>query len=332
MNSQETSIRPAANNKSLSTAKSAIFGGISKYSIFLVFVGMVILLSILSPAFLRTINLMNVVRQISIIGVISMSMTMVIISGGIDLSAGSLVALVSVVTAMYGKAGVNPLYVTILMGLATGALFGLLTGVLIAKTNIPPFIATLGGLTTIRGIALLISNGEPIGNLSAGYSFIGGGFFIGIPVPILIFAAVIGLSAFILAKTKLGKYIYGIGGNENAARICGVNIDRYKMLIYTIHGTFCAIAAIILTGRIAAGSGASGTGYELDAIAATVIGGTSLSGGIGTALGTVIGILIIGVLNNGLDLMKVSPYWQQILKGLIIVGAVIIDRRKYKGK
>lgn len=325
------SLVPRKDDNSKTTKQAAaIMAYISKYRIFVVFLVICILLSILSPAFLKTRNLMNVVRQISIIGIISMSMTMVIISGGIDLAAGSIVALVSVLSALVGQAGVHPLYLTILVGCAVGSLCGFIMGFLIAKTRIPPFIATLGMFTTARGVALLISRGEPIGNLSAGYEFIGGGYVLGIPVPIIIFVCIVALSSFTLAKTKLGKYIYGVGGNENAARICGVNVDKYKIVIYTIEGLFCAIAAIILTGRISAGSGTAGGGYELDAIAASVIGGTSMSGGVGQVGGTVVGVLIIGVLNNGLDLLKVSPYWQQILKGVIIVSAVIMDMRKSK--
>jgi inositol transport system permease protein len=330
MNNVDASVSSRNGIKMASRGTGAIMAYFSKYRIFVVFLGICILLSILSPAFLKTRNLMNVVRQISIIGVISMSMTMVIISGGIDLSAGSIVALVSVMSSLFGQSGTHPLYVTILAGCGVGILCGFITGFLIAKTGIPPFIATLGMFTTARGVALLISRGEPIGNLSIGFEFIGGGYVLGIPVPIIIFLVIIAISGFILAKTKLGKYIYGIGGNENAARICGVNVSKYKIIIYTLEGLFCAIAAIILTGRISAGSGTSGSGYELDAIAASVIGGTSMSGGVGQVGGTVVGVLIIGVLNNGLDLLKVSPYWQQILKGVIIVGAVIMDTRKTK--
>lgn len=330
MNNVASPIPAKDGAKPASSKKSAVMAYISKYRIFVVFLAIFVLLSLLSPAFLKTRNLMNVVRQISIIGIISMSMTMVIISGGIDLAAGSIVALVSVLSALVGQAGVHPLVLTVLVGCGVGAMCGFIMGFLIAKTRIPPFIATLGMLTTARGVALLISRGEPIGNLSAGYEFIGGGYLVGVPVPIIIFVVIVAFSGFILAKTKLGKYIYGVGGNENAARICGVNVDFYKIVIYTIEGLFCAIAAIILTGRISAGSGTAGGSYELDAIAASVIGGTSMSGGVGQVGGTVVGVLIIGVLNNGLDLLKVSPYWQQILKGIIIVGAVIMDMRKSK--
>lgn len=302
----------------------------SRYGIFLIFIGMVILMSFLSPAFLNVYNLMNVVRQISFIGIVAMGVTMVIITTGIDLSSGSVIALVSVVAASFAHPGEYPLFVPIAIGLAIGALAGMINGTISAKGNIPPFIATLGMMTAARGLALLYSDGRPIGNLSDSFSFIGRGEILGIPFPIIVFAVMGLISHLLLSKTKFGKYTYAIGGNEQAARICGINVDRYKILIYTYAGFLSAIAGLMLTARVSAGQPSMGVMYELDAIAAAVIGGTSLSGGIGTIPGTMIGALIIGVLNNGLDLLNVSSYWQQILKGAIIVAAVLLDSRKNK--
>lgn len=314
-------------------SKSSKFSNyLSKYQIHLIFLIMVVVLSVMAPAFLRPQNLINVVRQISIIGIIAIGMTFIIISGGIDLSAGAIVALVSVTAAIFGQQGKHPLILTLLIACSIGILCGFINGVLVAKTKIAPFIATLGVMSVARGVALLISNGEPISNLSKGFEYLGGGYFLGLPVPILIFTIIIIISIALLNHMKFGKYIYGIGGNEKAASICGINVDKYKILIYTLEGLLCAIAGLILTARISAGSGTAGVGYEMDAITAVVIGGTSMSGGIGTIGGTIIGVLIIGVLNNGLDLLHVSPYFQQILKGVIIVVAVILDVRRRRKK
>jgi len=302
----------------------------SRYGIFIIFIGMVILMSFLSPAFLNFYNLMNVVRQISFIGIVAMGVTMVIITSGIDLSSGSVIALVSVVAASFAHPGEYPLFVPIAIGLAIGALAGMINGTISAKGNIPPFIATLGMMTAARGLALLYSDGRPIGNLSDAFYFIGAGKIMGIPFPIIVFVIMGILSHLLLSKTKFGKYTYAIGGNEQAARICGINVDRYKILVYTYAGLLSAVAGLMLTARISAGQPSMGVMYELDAIAAAVIGGTSLSGGVGTIPGTMIGALIIGVLNNGLDLLNVSSYWQQILKGAIIVAAVLLDSQKNK--
>jgi len=211
-------------------------------------------------------------------------------------------------------------------------LTGLINGTIIAKGKIAPFIVTLGMMTAARGAALLYTGGRPIGNLSDSFRFIGQGSLLGIPVPILIFLFVGVVSYLLLNKTKFGKYIYAIGGNEQAARIAGINVDKYKIMLYAYAGLLSSVAGIILTSRIASGQPTAGTMYELDAIAAAVIGGTSLAGGIGTIGGTIIGALIIGVMNNGLDLLNVSSYWQQILKGAIITTAVLIDSRKNRRK
>jgi inositol transport system permease protein len=302
---------------------------LSKYGILLVLIFMVVLMSLLDDSFLKGQNLLNIVRQMSFVGIVAMGVTMVIITTGIDLSSGSVIALVSVVAAGMAHPG-EPLIVSILVGLAIGASTGFVNGLITAKGRIPSFIATLGMMTAARGLALLISGGRPISNLSEGFIFMGKGEIGGIPFPILIFI-LIGLTThFLLSKTKFGKYTYALGGNEQAARICGINVDRYRIMIYTYAGLLSAIAGIMLTARISAGQPSMGINYELDAIAAAVIGGTSLSGGIGTIPGTVVGVLIIGVLNNGLDLLNVSSYWQQILKGTIIVSAVLIDARKNK--
>jgi len=312
---------------------------LKKYGIVLILLALFILMSILSPAFLKTRNLLNVVRQISVIGLIGMGVTMVIITTGIDLSSGSVIALAAVVAAslaqrvgwdaaMYPNLVGLPVIIPVLVGLAVGTTCGFLNGSIIAKFKIPPFIATLGMMTVARGLALLYSDGRPISSLTDSYNFIGQGEVLGIPFPIIILVIMAVITHVLLTNTKFGRYVYAIGGNENAAVISGLNVGKYKVLIYTYAGLLSGLAGILLSSRISSGQPGLGTGYELDAIAAAVIGGTSLNGGIGTVWGTIVGALIIGILNNGLDLLNVSAYWQQILKGLIIVAAIILDERK----
>jgi inositol transport system permease protein len=314
----------------------------SKYGIFLIFAVMVVVASLLSPAFVRPINLINIVRQMSIVGLIALGVTGVIVSAGIDLSSGSVVGLAAVVAASMAQApdysaafypGLHlPLVVPVLAACAVGALVGLINGSLVAKARIPPFIATLGTYTAIRGAANLYTGGRPISNLTDNYDFIGQGDVFGVPVPIIILAVMAGVTHILYAHTKFGKYIYAIGGNEQAARVSGINAARYKMLIYVYASFLAGLAGLVVSARIGSGQPGLGVGYELDAIAAAVIGGTSLSaGGIGTVAGTIVGALIIGVLNNTLDLMNVSAFWQQIVKGCIIVGAVILDQLKNRG-
>jgi inositol transport system permease protein len=316
----------------------------SKYGIFLIFAVMVVAASLLSPAFLSTTNLINVVRQMSVVGLISLGVTGVIVSGGIDLSSGSVVGLTAVVAASLAQdpeyasnpfyPGVHvPLIVAVLAACVVGALVGLINGSLVAKTRIPPFIATLGTFTAIRGLALLYTGGRPISDLTDAYNFIGQGDVLGVPVPIIILVIMAIVTHVLYAHTKFGKYIYAIGGNEQAARVSGIDASRFKMLIYVYAGFLAGLAGLVVSSRIGSGQPGLGVGYELDAIAAAVIGGTSLSaGGIGTVAGTIVGALIIGVLNNILDLTNVSAYWQQIIKGCIIVGAVILDQLKQRGR
>jgi inositol transport system permease protein len=314
----------------------------NKYGIFLVFIAMLIVASILSPAFLSKTNLINVVRQMSVVGLIALGVTGVIVSAGIDLSSGSVVGLSAVVAASlsqlpdypaaFYKGLQVPLFVAMLAACGVGALVGLINGSLVAKTRIPPFIATLGTLTAIRGAALLYTGGRPISDLTDGYNFIGQGDLFGIPVPILILVLMALVTHVLYSQTKFGKYLYAIGGNEQAARVSGINVGKYKMLMYVYAGFLAGLAGLVVSARIGSGQPGLGQGYELDAIAAAVIGGASLSaGGIGTVAGTVVGALIIGVLNNILDLTNVSAYWQQIIKGCIIVGAVILDQLKHHG-
>jgi inositol transport system permease protein len=335
-----TANKAATEQQSTTQMLSSIF---SKYGIFLIFAAMVVGASILSPAFLSSTNLINIVRQMSIVGLIALGVTGVIVSAGIDLSSGSVVGLTAVVAASLAQSPDNtaafypglhlPLIVAVLAACAVGALVGLINGSLVAKTRIPPFIATLGTYTAIRGLALLYTGGRPISDLTDAYDFIGQGDLFGVPVPIVILVVMAVVTHILYAHTKFGKYIYAIGGNEQAARVSGIDASKYKMLIYVYASFLAGLAGLVVSARIGSGQPGLGVGYELDAIAAAVIGGTSLSaGGIGTVAGTIIGALIIGVLNNILDLMNVSAYFQQIIKGCIIVGAVILDQLKQRGR
>lgn len=316
---------------------------VRKYGIFLIFIGMLIIASFLSPAFMTKVNLVNIVRQMSIIGLIALGVTGVIVAAGIDLSSGSVVGFAAVVAASMaqipgdarvfypGLAG-HPVYWSIIGACIVGIFVGFINGALVAKTRIPPFIATLGMYSAARGGAMLYTSGRPLSNLSDDYNFIGQGDIQGVPLPIIILIVMAIITHVLYSRTKFGKYIYAIGGNEQAAHVSGINVARYKILIYIYASFLAAVAGLVVSSRIGSGQPGLGVGYELDAIAAAVIGGTSLSaGGIGTIPGTIVGALIIGVLNNTLDLTNVSAYWQQIIKGAIIVGAVVLDQRKNMG-
>jgi inositol transport system permease protein len=312
---------------------------VRKYAIIGILVAMVALLAILTGGtFLQAQNLINVVRQVSVIAILAIGVTVAIISTGIDLSVGSVLALSAVVSASLAQqpGATNEMYptfhppvlVAILAGLGVGAAAGFVNGFLIARFRIAPFIATLGMFTAARGLALIYSNGRPISKLEDGYNFLGQGVILGVPVPIILLVVVAVGAHLMLNNTRFGRHVYAIGGNEQAARVSGISISRTKMGIYTFSGTLAALGGIILAGRIGSGNPQLGTGSELDAITAAVIGGTSFSGGIGTVWGSIVGALIIGSLNTGLDLLNVSPFAQQVVKGVIIVLAIIIDERK----
>jgi ribose transport system permease protein len=292
-------------------------------------------IAIVNPRFLTVSNILNILRQTSINSIIAAGMTFVIISGGIDLSVGSTLAVSGAVAAAMLAQGVNCLLV-VLATLAIGALIGVFNGVVISKGKIQPFIATLAVMTLMRGYALVFTDGKPIsiGNQpsAAAFSYIGAGYFLGIPIPIYIMAVVFALAYYILNHTRTGRYVYSLGCNEEATIYSGINTDRVKIFVYTISGVLAALAGIIITARLSSAQPQAGSGYELDAIAAVVLGGTSLAGGIGTIVGTIIGALIIGVLNNALNLMDVSSYYQLLLKGLVILVAVLLDRKQKESK
>lgn len=301
---------------------------LNKYGIFIAFLILFACMGALRPTtFLTVSNQLNILRQISINGIIAIGMTFVIITGGIDLSVGSMLALASIISCSFAHPDEYPLIVPIIVALIIGAALGVFNGAIIAKGKVAPFIVTLGMLTIARGLTQLFNGGRPINNLSKSFNFIGGGSVLGIPVPVLIFAIIVLVGWFLLNKTRFGRYVYAIGGNETTAKVSGINIEGVYIMVYTLMGTLSALSGLVLSARVETATVIAGTGYELDAIAAVIIGGTSTSGGRGTIQGTIIGVLIMGVLSNGLDLIGVSSYYQQIIKGFIIIGAVLLDKK-----
>ncbi len=306
------------------------FGRIQPYlQRFGIVIGLVVLcvvLSMMTPNFLTVHNLINIARQISINGILAVGVTYVLLTGGVDLSLGSLVALTGVVAATFAHPGDYPVAVPILVGILAGAACGATNGVVITWGRVAPFIATLGMMTIARGLALLVSGGRPVSNMSPEMTRLGGEIA-GIPISVLILLATAIASWLFLANTRMGRYIYAVGGNADAARAAGISVRRVKLFAYTVCGALAGLAGVMLAARITTGQPNAGVAYELDAIAAVVIGGTSLSGGAGGVGGTLLGAVLMGVINNGLDLLNVSSYYQQIVKGCIIVGAVWLDRR-----
>lgn len=295
------------------------------YGSLLGLIGICIVLGFLSDRFLTLPNLTNIARQVSINAIIASGMTLVIITGGIDLSVGSLVALSGCMALM-----AMPLpgsdYLGIFVGLLVASLAGLFNGLLVAYGRVPPFIATLAMLIMARGIALAITAGQPIVRSSGPYLFLGEGYLGPLPVPIAIMILVLAASHFILNNTSMGSYLYATGGNEEAARLSGIKVSHIKVWVYVLSGIASGIAGLVLAGRLGSAQPNTGVGFELDAIAAVVLGGTSLMGGKGGIWGTLIGTFIIGVLNNGFNLLDVSPYYQLIAKGIIIIIAVLFDQ------
>jgi len=287
-------------------------------------IGLILVMWVLSPHFLTVPNLVNIAQQTSINAIIAVGLTFVIITAGIDLSVGSIVAFSGVVLASALEAGL-PMSLAIILGLGVGLICGLINGSLIAYGKLPPFIATLGMMSVARGAALMYTQGRPISGFDLNFRSIATSEIMFIPVPVILMVLVYLIAHFILTHTKLGRYTYAIGGNEEAALLSGINIMRYKAAVYGICGMLSGLAAVILTARLNSAQPIAGMMYELDAIAATVIGGTSLMGGEGRIVGTLIGALIMGVLRNGLNLLGVSSFLQQTIIGAVIIIAVLID-------
>lgn len=302
----------------------------SELTTLIALVGLMIVITIINPSFLTTNNLLNLLLQVTANGFIAFGMTFVILTGGIDLSVGSSLALSSALAAGLIGGGL-PVPVAIVLAICLGGLFGMLNGLLIAYGKLAPFIITLATMTIFRGATLVYTNGNPVTKgLSDSFlfQFLGQGYIVGIPFPVILMFLVFVILAILLHKTAFGKAVYALGGNEKAAYISGIKLNKVKIIIYTISGMMASLSGLIITSRLSSAQPTAGASYEMDAIAAVVLGGTSLSGGKGRIWGTLIGALIIGVLNNGLNIIGVSAFWQQVVKGIVILIAVLLDRFK----
>lgn len=290
---------------------------------------LIVFVSVLNPAFLQVNNLLNLMRQLIINGFIALGMTFVILTGGIDLSVGSTLALTSAIFAGLLQGGM-PTILAILISLGLGLILGLLNGILITKGKLAPFIVTLATMTIFRGLTLVYMDGRPIAGPKDDFAFqfLGKGQFFGIPFQVILFIIAYLILWILLTKTSYGRKIYAVGGNEKASFISGIKIDKVKILVYVISALMAVLSGLVLTSRLNSAQPTAGSAYEMDAIAAVVLGGTSMTGGSGSLTGTLIGILILGVLNNGLNLLGVSSFYQQIVKGVVILIAVLIDRKR----
>lgn len=307
------------------TMKERLTHILKNYGMIVAFVLVCLVMWALTPHFLTPTNLLNVVRQSSIIGVMAVGVTFVILSGGIDLSVGSVMAVSGMIAAGTMQNG-GGIFVGIVVALGVGIAAGLVNGLLVTKGGITPFVVTLGMMSIARGATLIYSNGYPISGFSETFRFIGGGEILGIPFPVIIFFLVVLTGWAVLTQTRLGRYTYAIGGNEETVKLSGINSDFFKTMVYVISGATAAISALILTSRLNSAGPTAGLTYELTVIAAVVIGGTSLSGGRGSVWGSLIGALLIAVINNGMNLLGISPYFQELVRGVIIILAVYVDR------
>lgn len=291
---------------------------------------MCLLLSILSPAFATTDNMFNVLRQVSTNANLAFGMTFAIIITGIDLSVGSILAISGTLAAgLLTRNGMN-LWLAVLIGILVGTFLGYVNGLIIAKTGMPYFIVTLAMMQIARGAAFVYTNGMPVRTDNPAFTEIGNGYLGPIPLPIIYTAVFLVACSLLLSKTRFGRYVYAIGGNRDAARFSGINVQKIEILVFTLIGFLSGVSGVVLSARMSSGQPTVGNGFELDAIAAVVLGGTSFSGGIGKIGGTVIGVLVIGILNNGLNLLNINSFWQLIAKGAVILLAVYVDILKKK--
>ncbi|GAA0097009.1 ribose ABC transporter permease [Clostridium perfringens] len=304
--------------------KANVKANISKYKSLIGLVLLCIVITIVTPNFLSVSNITNVFTQVSVNAIIAIGMTFVILTGGIDLSVGSTLAISGAVGASIVKSTGN-VFLAIIVAAVIGIAVGLINGLLVSKGKLQAFIVTLATMTIFRGATLVFTDGTPISKLPEAFVKIGNGKLGFMPIPVIITIIIAIIAVYALSQTRFGRYLYALGGNEDASRLSGINTDKIKTLVYVVSGFASAIAGVIITSRIGSASPNAGTGFELDAIAAVVIGGTSLAGGEGTITGT-----LIGVLNNGLNLMNVSPFYQSIVKGLVILIAVLLDKKSRK--
>lgn len=304
---------------------------ITKYAIYLVLIALVITFYIASPHFLTFENLFNILRQVSVTGIAAVGMTFVILTGGIDLSVGSIIGVSGLITAMMMVAGVNPI-IAIIIALIAGLVMGLINGFIINEIRIPPLIVTLGMMTTWRGVAFLLTGGLPVFGFTKDFAVIGQGYLWVFPVPVLIMALVFVVGYFVLNKFVIGRYIYGVGGNEEASRLSGINVKKIIYFVYAASGLLCALAGIVLLSRTNSGQPKAGTSYEMDIITGVVLGGVSIKGGEGKITGVIAGVIIMGILSNGMIITNVGDYVQRVVQGLVLIAAVGFDAYNQRSK
>ncbi|HIR75883.1 MAG TPA: ABC transporter permease [Candidatus Choladousia intestinipullorum] len=300
---------------------------ISKYGSLVALILLCVIITIMKPRFISPLNIRNVLRLASINGLLAVGMTFVCLTGGIDLSVGSVMGCAGMYCAYFAQTSMNlPWFVGVAVGLAMGLAIGLFNGVCVAYLKVPAFVGTLGSMSVAKGLTFILTNSKPIPNLSDSFKQIGGGMVAGfIPIPIIIFAVILVVCFLLLYKTRYGRYVIAVGGNAKAARVSGINVKRITASVYVLSGVLAALAGIITTARVTSGVTNTGEGYETDAIAMVVIGGTSLAGGKGRLWGTLVGILLMVCLSNGLDMLGVSAYYQMIVKGFVVIAAVMLD-------
>ncbi len=320
---KEQTFKTASINIGRRILKSQIIG------IVMILLVMCVILTVSTEQFLVEDNIFSVLRQISFIAIIAIGECLVIITGGIDLSVGSIFAMSSVVATMSMVQWGVSVFVGVVIGLVVGALFGLANGLFITKLRLPPFIATLGTLSIARGLAYGVTGGYPISSLPQAFKFIGQGYIGPVPFPVVLLVFLGVIFTIFLRKTVLGRRIYAIGGNEETARVSGIKVKNVKLIVYVLSGVMASISGMATAGRLGVAQSTAGQGYELDAIAAVIIGGASVTGGIGTVFGAIIGAAIMGVLKNGLVLLSVSAYWQQAIIGCVIILAVSMDQLRF---
>ena len=299
-----------------------------QYTLLILLLFLSVALSIVSPHFLAVRNIMNIVRQVSVVGIVAIGMTFVIISGGIDLSAGGIATYAGVIVASMLKEYGLPVPVAIGGALVVGSVLGLSNGFVITKGRVQPFIATLAMMSFARGLAFVYRQAQPIYGLPSDFKFLGSGYIGSIPVQVVILVVGMALGHVVLTRTRFGRYLYAVGGSEEAARLSGINTGRLRVTVFGIMGCLAALSGVLLAARVNAGDPTSGQGLELDAIAAVVMGGTSLRGGRGHLMGSLVGTLVIGVIDNGLVLLNISPWYQPVVKAIVILFAVLADRRR----
>jgi len=316
---------------SKSINKQSVAQRISKYAIPLALVLLVVIFSITSDAFLTSRNILNILRQVSIVGICAVGMTFVILTGGIDLSVGSVIGVSVVSCASLMVSGVHPV-LAVIISLLIGAVIGLINGIFINEVGIPPLITTLAMMTALRGIAYKITAGLPVYGFPKSFAVIGQGYLGKVPVPVIIMVIVFIIGYILITKTRFGRYVYGLGGNEEATRLSGVNVKKTKYKIYILESVLAAVAGIVLLSRVNSGQPKAGEGYEMDIITAVVLGGVSIAGGTGKITGVITGVFLMGVLTNGMILTNVDEYTQWIVKGAVLLLAVSLDQISHKLK